>query len=150
LLAVGKTCASWAVSPNECGNSRLMSAITPTEVSPSARPPSQRRALARGAATTARAKTARKRKTRSNSLNDFSRLAAQSAERPVQSANAPRRDPETSAAGGTRAAGQRPAAEARTIAHKTTTATEFRLVSPYVPSSQASQKTPAASRGAHR
>src|SRR6188508_1647026 len=104
--------------------------MTPTAVSPSARPASQRRALPRGETTTASANTARKRKTRSNSLNAFSALDAQKAERPVHSANAPRSEPETSAAVGTRAAGQNPAAEASTIAQRTTTATEFRLVRP--------------------
>ena len=44
-------------------------------------------------------------------------------------------EPETSAERGILLAGQNRAAEARTIAHRTTTATEFRLVRPYVPSS---------------
>src|SRR5262245_10251676 len=102
--------------------------MTLTEVSPRASPASQRRALPLGAATTASAKIARKRKTRSNSLHAYSALAAQSAESPVQSAKAPSSEPETSAVVGTRAAGQKPTAEARTIAQRTTTATEFRLV----------------------
>src|SRR4029079_2180341 len=95
-----------------------------------------------GAATTARVKTARKRKTRSNSLNAFSGLAAQSADRPVHRAKAPSNEAETSAERGIRLAGQNCAAEARTIAHRTTTATEFRLARPYLPSQLGRPETP--------
>ena len=95
-----------------------------------ASPASQRCALARGEATTASAKIARKSRTRSNSLKAFSGLAAQSAERPVQIANAASSAPETSADLGIRAAGQKPTADARTRPQRTMTAIEFRLVRP--------------------